>query len=64
MREAGVVAVEWGDRIEEILPAERITLTLDYEGEQGRRLEFRARGRSHEALLTSLPEEEKGIEGA
>lgn len=33
-----VVAVEWADQVEEILPAERINVTLEHAGENKRRL--------------------------
>ena len=37
MPETGVVAVEWGERIEELLPAERLIIQLDHAGGDGRR---------------------------
>lgn len=63
----GVVVVEWADRVLPLLPAERLTLTLEIvgepsgpEGEEGpRRLSAEAAGTSYAALLeelTALPE--------
>ena len=54
MREDAVVAVEWGDRIEEILPAERLMVTFEHEGERSRRLKFEAFGAAAVALVESM----------
>ncbi len=56
MQAAGVVAVEWGERVAEILPEERLTLVLEHAGETMRRLRFQAEGATSMALLAGLPQ--------
>jgi tRNA threonylcarbamoyladenosine biosynthesis protein TsaE len=50
----GVCLIEWADRVEPFLPAERLTLTLEVTGETSRRLRLEALGAKYEALLASL----------
>ena len=45
----GVLAIEWADRFQSLLPADRLVIALDGEGE-GRTAEIRATGPRHEAL--------------
>lgn len=53
--EAGqLVLVEWADRVERLLPLERIDLHFEVTGEQGRRIEIRALGPRYEAVLDQL----------
>lgn len=51
----GVVAVEWGDRVAELLPECRITVEFTHTGVHERRLAFAARGASETALVVALP---------
>ena len=53
-RDRVVVAVEWGGRLGEYLPDERLTITLEHEGESARALEFLAHGERAEGLLAEL----------
>lgn len=50
-----VVAVEWGDVVEEVLPAKRLTIHLERTGDTTRLLKFAC----HEALAYLLPENRK-----
>ena len=54
MRAAGIIAVEWGERIAGIMPEERVMLSLDHLGETRRRLTLRAVGDSACALVGGL----------
>lgn len=53
MLSSGVVAVEWGSKIEELLPAERIQLRLEHAGGNRRRFAMHAAGRLR-ALIEKL----------
>lgn len=46
----GVAAVEWAERAPEVLPEDHLAIGI-YEQGEGRRLEARALGPAHEALL-------------
>ncbi len=50
----GPLFIEWPERIEPILPAERLWAWLDYESEEHRSMRFEARGARFEDLLDSL----------
>ena len=52
----GVCLVEWADRVEGVLPAERLEIALDITGEQARRVKITARGPRYELLLKGLDE--------
>ncbi len=58
MRAQGVVAVEWGDRIAALLPAERIAVDIEHCGSQSRRLTLRAYGARLAKILAALPAED------
>jgi len=49
-----VMAVEWPRVVEQVLPTDRLGITMQVTGEQTRKLEFRA-GPKHEHLLERLP---------
>ncbi|MBI2321797.1 MAG: tRNA (adenosine(37)-N6)-threonylcarbamoyltransferase complex ATPase subunit type 1 TsaE [Chloroflexi bacterium] len=52
-----VCAVEWGERAQEVAPAEHLRLDLAVTGARRRRLRFRAGGPRHAELLAALREE-------
>jgi tRNA threonylcarbamoyladenosine biosynthesis protein TsaE len=56
----GPLVVEWPERIEYILPVERLWISLEYESEEHRNMRFSARGRRYESLLEIL---RRGIYG-
>jgi tRNA threonylcarbamoyladenosine biosynthesis protein TsaE len=47
----GVSIVEWADRVAEVLPAERLTLTLEVTGPMSRRVHISASGERYQALV-------------
>jgi tRNA threonylcarbamoyladenosine biosynthesis protein TsaE len=52
--ESGVIIMEWPERVEEALPAERLDVTISIAGEDERTFVFEARGARYEALLARL----------
>jgi len=46
----GVCLVEWADRVESLLPPNRLTVRITATGETSRRLEIEARGEKYEGL--------------
>ncbi len=53
-----VVLVEWADRVEPLLPGERLEVALSVEGETRRALRFRVRGRRVPPWFPGAVEEE------
>jgi tRNA threonylcarbamoyladenosine biosynthesis protein TsaE len=51
---SGVCFVEWADRVEGLLPAERLIVNLDVTGETSRRVRFEGRGANYEAVVQTL----------
>jgi tRNA threonylcarbamoyladenosine biosynthesis protein TsaE len=51
---SGPLFIEWPERVEPILPVERLWIWLDYESEEHRSLRFAACGTRYEILLDSL----------
>ncbi len=60
MLENGVLAVEWGERIQSALPGENLQVRLTYIEENQRDLLISARGSRYQGLVASL---RKGIYG-
>jgi tRNA threonylcarbamoyladenosine biosynthesis protein TsaE len=52
----GPLVIEWPDRVEPILPVERLWAWLEYESEEHRAMRFTARGKHYENLLDHLRE--------
>jgi tRNA threonylcarbamoyladenosine biosynthesis protein TsaE len=46
--------LEWPERVEDLLPAERLTLSFRFEDENRRQIYFEALGESYEALLDTF----------
>ncbi len=51
---AGPLVIEWPERIESILPLERLWVNLDYIDEEQRSLQFRAQGARYETIIEKL----------
>lgn len=51
---SGPLMVEWAERIEAILPEERLWARLEYESEEHRAMRFEPQGTRYEVLLASL----------
>jgi tRNA threonylcarbamoyladenosine biosynthesis protein TsaE len=58
----GPLFVEWPERVEPILPAERLWAMLEYESEEHRDLRFIAQGKRYEIMLDQLRQAIYGIE--
>jgi len=50
----GPLVVEWPERIEPVLPDERLWMKLDYVAEEHREMRFTTRGERYESLLAAL----------
>jgi tRNA threonylcarbamoyladenosine biosynthesis protein TsaE len=57
----GPLVVEWPERVNAILPPERLWAWLEYESEEHRALRFSAVGKRHQALLDMLRRELYGV---
>jgi tRNA threonylcarbamoyladenosine biosynthesis protein TsaE len=55
--EEGVCIIEWAERIVEILPAERLWITLRYLDDTKRELKFAVQGKRYEELLERFRQE-------
>ena len=52
----GVCFIEWADRMEEVLPRDRLTITFEITGELTRRVRLAAGGRVSQSVLQALKE--------
>ena len=52
----GVCLIEWGERVAEILPDDRLEITIETTGPMSRRFRFDARGPRSERALAALRE--------
>jgi tRNA threonylcarbamoyladenosine biosynthesis protein TsaE len=50
----GALIIEWADRIQTILPSERLWIQLEYMAEEQRQMRFRAQGARYDELLAAL----------
>ena len=50
----GLCVVEWSDFIEEILPTERLAISISYDGDSARIITLTPRGEAYEALVKEL----------
>ena len=57
----GPVVVEWPERVEPILPSERLWAWLEYDSEEHRAMRFAACGKRYQALLDDLRRELYGV---
>ena len=51
---SGPLVIEWPERIESILPAERLWLNLEYLGEEQRRIQIKAHGEHYKKFIVEL----------
>ena len=61
MLDAGPLLVEWAERIQTILPAERLWVSLEHLGEEHRQMRIVAYGKRYDALLSSLRQSMFGV---
>ncbi len=59
--EQGPLVVEWPERVESILPSERLWAWLEYESDEHRDMRFKAGGERYERLLNELRRELYGV---
>jgi len=52
-----VVAIEWADRAEHVLPSEHLTIRMAHHGGTARRIEFKAAGAQYRTLLNTVLED-------
>ena len=57
----GPLVVEWPERVEAILPPERLWAWLEYESEEHRGMRFQANGKHYETLLEGLRQTVYGV---
>ena len=50
----GVCFIEWADRMEEVLPRDRLTVTFEITGEESRRIEIAAGGPCSQRVVENL----------
>jgi tRNA threonylcarbamoyladenosine biosynthesis protein TsaE len=58
---AGPLVIEWPERIEPVLPAERLWVTLAYLAEEHREMRFTAQGAHYQGLLANLRQAVYGV---
>lgn len=55
----GVCLVEWGDRVRDVIPRDRLWVRFEIIGESARRLHLDAVGQSYQALLLVIESEKR-----
>lgn len=61
MLTSGALVIEWAERIESILPAERLWINLEYIDEEQRRLQITARGAYYQKMIEKLRKSAFGV---
>lgn len=61
MIETGILLIEWAERIEEILPAERILIEMKYVSEETRLMTFIPIGKKHRKLIDDFRKRSTGV---
>ena len=61
MLATGTLVIEWPERIESILPQERLWLNLEYIDEEHRRLQFTAIGAYYQNMIDQLRQSAFGV---
>jgi len=61
MLTTGSLVIEWAERIESILPKERLWLKLEYIDEEYRRLKFTAEGEYYQNMIDQLRKSAFGV---
>jgi tRNA threonylcarbamoyladenosine biosynthesis protein TsaE len=54
VRDAGVVVVEWADKVDERLLGDHLRIVFEHAGETSRRLMFQARGERSAEILRAM----------
>ena len=61
MLNEGILLIEWADRIQDILPDERLWVKLEHVSEEHRQLRFAARGKRYDELVAKLRKSMFGV---
>jgi tRNA threonylcarbamoyladenosine biosynthesis protein TsaE len=61
MLEDGPLLIEWADRLNSILPPERLWVTLEHDSEEHRQMRFVARGERYDKLVSELRQSMFGV---
>ena len=61
MLDAGPLLIEWADRLEKILPRERLWVALEHVSEEHRQMRFEAHGKRYDALVSELRQSMFGV---
>jgi tRNA threonylcarbamoyladenosine biosynthesis protein TsaE len=61
MLDAGPLLIEWAERLQKILPRERLWVSLEHVSEEHRQLRFAARGKRYDALVSELRQSMFGV---
>jgi tRNA threonylcarbamoyladenosine biosynthesis protein TsaE len=51
---SGAVIVEWGEKLGDLAPTDRLAVRIEVEGPESRRFRFRAHGPRHGSILSAL----------
>lgn len=58
-----IIVIEWGQKIEKILPKERLEIVFGYVGKSSRKLIFKAKGERYEKIIKNLKLKTKNDKG-
>jgi len=61
MLNEGLLLIEWADRIQDILPDERLWVKLEHVSEEHRQLRFAARGKRYDEVVAKLRKSMFGV---
>ena len=53
--DSGAVIVEWGEKLGDLAPADRLAVRIEVRGPESRRFRFQAHGPKHGSVLRALP---------
>lgn len=61
MLDSGPLLIEWAERLEKILPRERLWVALEHVSEEHRQMRFEAHGKRYDALVSELRQSMFGV---
>jgi tRNA threonylcarbamoyladenosine biosynthesis protein TsaE len=61
MLDSGPLLIEWAERLEKILPHERLWVALEHVSEEHRQMRFEAHGKRYDALVSELRQSMFGV---
>ena len=57
----GPLLIEWAERLQKILPRERLWISLEHISEEHRQMRFQARGKRYDEILAELRQSMFGV---